>query len=306
MRMSLLILGLVTAAAGFIAIGFGIPVNAFSLGNTLIMAGTTAVVGGFLLIGLSAVVHQLRRIAETGALHMQPTALPMHTSDPHEAHAQFIGAQSAPATMPAARAEPASRAYAAAEPKVGGVVTSATVEESSIAWLRPKDQEPTMGERAVIEEFEASLAPQSPPRPAAPPPAARMPEPKPWVALGAEEPAAETSTPIRAEVVARPAPERAPPGTFDTVWPDMRPARNPEMVERARKPDTAKPAREEVKAAKANAPAEPRPVAILKSGMIDGMAYTLFADGSIEAVLPTGPIRFASVDALRAHLDKSA
>jgi hypothetical protein len=36
------------------------------------------------------------------------------------------------------------------------------------------------------------------------------------------------------------------------------------------------------------------------------MAYTLYVDGSIEAELPQGTVRFASVDALRAHLEKSA
>jgi len=34
------------------------------------------------------------------------------------------------------------------------------------------------------------------------------------------------------------------------------------------------------------------------------MPYTLYADGSIEADLPTGTVKFASVDALRAHLEK--
>jgi hypothetical protein len=43
---------------------------------------------------------------------------------------------------------------------------------------------------------------------------------------------------------------------------------------------------------------------ILKSGVIDGMPYTLYADGSIEAQLPHGMVKFASVDALRAHLEK--
>ena len=50
-------------------------------------------------------------------------------------------------------------------------------------------------------------------------------------------------------------------------------------------------------------PAERGP-AILKSGVIDGMPYTLYADGSIEAQLPQGMVKFASVDALRAHLEK--
>ena len=34
------------------------------------------------------------------------------------------------------------------------------------------------------------------------------------------------------------------------------------------------------------------------------MPYTLYADGSIEAELPQGTVKFASVDALRAHLEK--
>jgi hypothetical protein len=51
--------------------------------------------------------------------------------------------------------------------------------------------------------------------------------------------------------------------------------------------------------------AEPRPIAILKSGVIDGMAYTLYTDGSIEAELPQGTMRFASIDELRSHLEQA-
>jgi hypothetical protein len=42
--------------------------------------------------------------------------------------------------------------------------------------------------------------------------------------------------------------------------------------------------------------------AVYKSGVIDGMAYTLYVDGSIEAELPQGTIRFASVEALQTYL----
>jgi hypothetical protein len=41
---------------------------------------------------------------------------------------------------------------------------------------------------------------------------------------------------------------------------------------------------------------------VLKSGVIEGMAYTLYSDGSIEADLPQGMVRFGSIDALRRHL----
>ena len=51
------------------------------------------------------------------------------------------------------------------------------------------------------------------------------------------------------------------------------------------------------------APAVTAPEAtVYKSGVIDGMAYTLFMDGSIEAELPQGKVRFASVDELQKYL----
>ena len=34
------------------------------------------------------------------------------------------------------------------------------------------------------------------------------------------------------------------------------------------------------------------------------MAYTLYTDGSIEAQLPTGLMRFASIDDLRTYLER--
>jgi hypothetical protein len=48
------------------------------------------------------------------------------------------------------------------------------------------------------------------------------------------------------------------------------------------------------------------PVSVLKSGMIEGMAYTLYSDGSIEAELPQGKLRFGSITALRDHIEGAA
>jgi hypothetical protein len=45
-------------------------------------------------------------------------------------------------------------------------------------------------------------------------------------------------------------------------------------------------------------------VTVLKSGVVDGMAYSLYSDGSIEAQMPEGMMRFASIDQVRAHLDQ--
>jgi hypothetical protein len=48
------------------------------------------------------------------------------------------------------------------------------------------------------------------------------------------------------------------------------------------------------------------PVSILKSGVVEGMAYTLYSDGSIEAKLPQGTLRFGSITALRNHIEGTA
>jgi hypothetical protein len=58
-------------------------------------------------------------------------------------------------------------------------------------------------------------------------------------------------------------------------------------------------------------PSKPRPATkpngapettVYKSGVIDGMAYSLFMDGSIEAELPQGRVKFASIDELQKYL----
>ena len=49
----------------------------------------------------------------------------------------------------------------------------------------------------------------------------------------------------------------------------------------------------------------PAPVSVLKSGVVEGMAYTLYSDGSIEAQLPGGMVRFGSITELRNHIEKN-
>jgi hypothetical protein len=44
---------------------------------------------------------------------------------------------------------------------------------------------------------------------------------------------------------------------------------------------------------------------VVKSGTVDGMSYSLYSDGSIEAQMPEGMMRFASIEQLRAHIDRT-
>lgn len=102
-------------------------------------------------------------------------------------------------------------------------------------------------------------------------------------------------------------PPRSPrPGSeqrFDAIWPSERP-RRPEPTSNA--DQSLEAAEDDTESTEPSAAFEDSPPAILKSGVINGMAYTLYSDGSIEAELPQGTLRFDSVDELRGYLADNA
>jgi hypothetical protein len=118
-------------------------------------------------------------------------------------------------------------------------------------------------------------------------------------------------------------PERLKGPSFDSMWPKgprplrttARAAPQPVPAPAAVVPEAEPPANKESSdatiAVTAVAPAvtapieTPHPVSVLKSGVVDGMAYTLFSDGSIEAALPQGTLRFGSISELRQHIEQS-
>jgi hypothetical protein len=142
----------------------------------------------------------------------------------------------------------------------------------------------------------------------------------PEAELGEERREPSLEPPARPQATAKTAPRVDAPwrplaaepvsdsGAFDAMWPsrveppvaDMRAAASAPV---ATEPKAEESKAEEPKASERPAGNERRPVAILKSGVVDGMAYTLYTDGSIEAELPEGTIRFASIEELREHLD---
>jgi hypothetical protein len=96
----------------------------------------------------------------------------------------------------------------------------------------------------------------------------------------------------------------APPESFESVWP-KRQQRKDEQADAGEPPRTPRERPRPHETAPA-ASEEPRQPAILKSGVVDGMAYTLYADGSIEAQLPQGTVRFGSIAELRAHIENNS
>jgi hypothetical protein len=203
--------------------------------------------------------------------------------------------------------------------------------------LAPSLRNPDLG-------FSDGDEPPAPPKPPAPPvkPASERaapepnPPPPPPLPSTVAKPAAPQMPPPPPP---RPAPAVRPPqpNYFDTVWSgdakaEANPAPMPESAQEAEfrpvprfdTPDAPPPSPPKFEPPKQpqppkfeapTVPPAPEPdepageemhaVAVLKSGVVDGMAYTLYVDGSIEAELPDGTLRFASINALREHLERS-
>src|SRR5262249_60752759 len=64
MSVILLAIGILIAGAGVATIGFAIPINASPVGQAMIIAGATALVGGPILVGLATAIGQMAEIEE--------------------------------------------------------------------------------------------------------------------------------------------------------------------------------------------------------------------------------------------------
>jgi len=337
----LLPLGVISAVAGLVLIGFGVPIKEFTLGNTLIIAGTTAFTGGLVVVGLAAAVRQLNRIANALASRPPVAARPAR---PPEPEAPPVAARAAPPPAPqrgrAPPPKPPEPPVQHEPPPVYAPIPSvapppAPPPEEMPAVVRPRPNVFSLGRGAAEAPAPAEPDLQMPQvvtrgpatRPA--PTAEAAPEPKfapteapSWVVNNG---GALQQPPLTAPADMRPAPEPKPAerpartSPFDAVWPARaRPSKA--ATAEAPRPAEAEPAaaldpreaaaaaeerRELARVSAEPRQAEPRQVSILKSGVIDGMAYTLYTDGSIEAQLPQGTMRFASIEELRVYLEQN-
>jgi hypothetical protein len=310
---------------GVVVVGFGIPINELALGQTLIIAGATAVVGGPLLIGLAAAVNQLSQIAE--GLKTRPALRPPRPV--------------AAANKPDEEAAPASRrTEIPTEPHQREFRLPETRPELRPVEAAPAAPADDLGASA-IERLRASIGRPATPEPASPysngaparpgapdaEPAEAAPEPQPAELAADSGAPAKPATEPRLDFLLRPRTTRSTPAeSFDTMWP-KRPSRagtdqpktepktEPKTTEPPPTPSPAQARTPPVEgrtisprgtAPQSTAGGEERSVAILKSGVVDGMAYTLYADGSIEAQLPQGTVRFDSIAELRAHIENSS
>jgi hypothetical protein len=295
MAVLLFSIGTLALVAGLVMVGFGIPINEFSFGNTLISAGTTAAVGGLIIIALGVAVGQLRRIAESLA-----GDLPARYTQPMDL-VEATRASSSAAGIPDRIPFPPRSKSETPFPKMGslpGAPANTASDDDYDRFAAPTLPNPEEAPMAVEDEI--SLSPPQPSGGSAPTADVRGP------AGRGQEPAASWKPSPASTPVGSP-PRPLQPAKFDAMWPAE--AKSPRSsVSDDAKPSSA-PARETFPPVPKRPEPEaqkPRAVAILKSGVVDGMGYTLYVDGSIEAELPQGTLRFASINELRSHLEKNS
>jgi hypothetical protein len=273
MMTMLLIAGIAVLAAGLLAVALGIPVKEFSFGNTLILAGAVAACTGLIMLGLAVVVRELQNIARRLG-PANPAEAARVKSEP-----QLPVAANQPAPETAASAAPWQEEVAARDRERGDGAPEATPPEPAAATKARRNLLFSSSSRRERER------------------AAQTPDPA----------TADSVPPPGAPPVAPPAPKEPAAATFEDAWPQSDRARS-DALRRTRTPSTFAEPSATGPAPERTAPAvrseEPAPVTVLKSGVVDGMAYSLYSDGSIEAQMPEGMMRFASIDELRSHLDQ--
>ena len=300
MSILLFFVGAVVAMLGVGMVGYGIPINEFSFGNTLIVGGSTAVVGGLIIIAIAVAVRQLKRIAEILAMPVHPDRLDESFESAGPSRAALT-----PSQIPFPPKPKSEAVIPQAQPSAETLVEDHPAATAA-PTLRNPDRPPAAIEEFEVESYEdVSLSPQQPMPAPAP---AKADQPAPRLPIGNDifpgagmrsEPAFDArwhSSPPQQQPLER----QSQPSQFDAMWPaESRPAKRPII-------DETKPEPKPVVAPTPAPEAPSEPVAILKSGVVDGMGYTLYVDGSIEAELPQGTLHFASINELREHLARSS
>jgi hypothetical protein len=279
MMIMLLIAGIAVLAAGLLAVAFGIPVKEFSFGNTLILAGAAAACTGVIMLGLAVVVRELQNIARR-----------LGPANPRE-----IARVKSEPQLPVAANQPAPETPEGAEP--------ALKQPRSSPPAPPWQEEVAARDRGRVDG-----APDAPP-----PEPATAAKPRRNLLFSSssrrerERAAGDPAAADPAPAPVTPPSKEAAPASFEDAWPQSDRARS-DALRRPRTSSTFAEPNASAPAPERPAPTvpseEPAPVTVLKSGVVDGMAYSLYSDGSIEAQMPEGMMRFASIDELRSHLEQ--
>lgn len=284
----LMIAGVAAMVAGGVAIWFGIPVKEFSFGNTMILTGAMAICSGLLLIGLGLVIRELKAVKHS----LRERAL---DAEPREAGGPMLPAGS-----------------------ISGRRTSSDRDEFNVRHVASESLTPAVPRRQAVPQFDdGDTSRQDAIRPEA---EGGKPEPEPQTPptkgrrnllfsssrkernkgqSGSSETAINVPS---SEPEVEPERGAEPHPSFTNTWPRVERSPRPDLTASRRAATLASPR----PADRISAPGQDTPVAtVVKSGTVDGMAYSLYSDGSIEAQMPEGMMRFVSIEQLRTHIDRT-
>jgi hypothetical protein len=283
-------LGAVIAAAGLALVASGVSIQEHAFDLASVTPGAIAIIGGCILIGLAFVVRALLRVEQ--ALISRPMPRPAR---PGEAVAAPAAQSSEPARIPF---PPKSKTLPQPQPvPVPAPARAATAEETLLGAPSAERME----NAPIIEESDVSLLPKAPVRSDE-----EISEP-----LNGAKPNgaayAKAATPVAVSGRPMRRPQQPKGSLFDSLWP--KPQQQAAEVQAAPAGQTAPPPQPQesselsVPSQPVAAPAPSAAMTIIKSGVVEGMAYTLYSDGSIEAQLPGGTLRFGSITELRNHIE---
>jgi hypothetical protein len=290
----LLIAGIAFLLAGLLGIVIGVPVKEFSFGNTLILAGVVSACTGMITLGLCVVVRELKDIAgrlgpdaaaAPRAAFPTPSAAGVGPRDQPAENGGFLFSRDQAGAANPDDPEPAAPVSASRPPW----------HEETTARDRARNEAPAAAETSLAARQRRNLLFSSTSRKDRERAEMRIVDPT----VADPHPAPAAAAPSKSSEV--------PSATFEDAWPQPERARSvdaPSQRRSGRTPSTfAETAPGESGTTAARSEDQPG-VMVIKSGIVDGMAYSLYSDGSIEAQMPEGMMRFASIDELRAHLDQ--
>jgi hypothetical protein len=277
MYLLLLVFGAVLSAAGVVLAASGMSLRDATVDTTVLTPGIVATVGGVLLIGLGAGLRTLQRIEQALAARTAARSFPLPDVKPVQAGDSSQDTARIPLSPDPGRLS--ANGAAAPGPGDAGQQAAEPAKEADSAKQEVTQADP----QPVVKTGNGAAAIRTPPH---------LPTPA--------RPAASSEQQKR-----RPA--------FDALWPKgPRPMRAVDPVP-AQPSASAAPIEPEKKVEQTDSGARqslaagaPNAVSVLKSGLVNGMPYTLYSDGSIEAQLAEETLRFGSINELRNHIEQSA
>lgn len=305
---ALLIGGTVVLCIGLLAVVFGIPIKEFSFGNTMILAGAVVSCTGLVLIGLYFVGREFRNLARRLEVGV---AVPVSAGLPRD---------EAPVVAPRPQPAREDMLFARDQPQDRNAFEDASLQDGHHDDELLPSAPPAWQDHPLTRARPPAPPPEVPPAETAERPARRnimFASHRRGDVKGRDLLSRDTSETPQDDADQRPSsedfsrresgPETETADPFDSAWPQpSRPrpessaVRNGRVTQPTAENDAPEPVRERFQPPRR---AEASSVTIVKSGVVDSMAYSLYSDGSIEAQMPEGMVRFASIDELRAHLD---